>query len=138
MFSTNDIFTVCMIFRFVDRDMVMRYHWGLGVGHIYSRRNSSTPPTTAQSDGNTIATPQSQNPPQSEATAANPHCLEAIGEGDDDKASDRSVEEEHTEESDHMGDESDSDEDSSSGESDVVDKEDMYGDVDPSQSSSYD
>jgi hypothetical protein len=21
---------------FVDRDMVMRYHWGLGVGHTYS------------------------------------------------------------------------------------------------------
>jgi hypothetical protein len=24
------------IFRFVDRDMVMRYHWGLGIGHFYS------------------------------------------------------------------------------------------------------
>ena len=23
--------------RFVERDMVMRYHWGLGVGHLYSR-----------------------------------------------------------------------------------------------------
>ena len=22
--------------RFVDRDMLMRYHWGLGVGHTYS------------------------------------------------------------------------------------------------------
>ena len=25
-----------MIPRFVDRDMVMRYHWGLGVGHVYT------------------------------------------------------------------------------------------------------
>ena len=25
-----------MISRFVDRDMVMRYHWGLGVGHVYA------------------------------------------------------------------------------------------------------
>jgi hypothetical protein len=23
--------------RFVDRDMVVRYHWGFGVGHVYSR-----------------------------------------------------------------------------------------------------
>jgi hypothetical protein len=22
--------------RFADRDMVMRFHWGLGVGHTYS------------------------------------------------------------------------------------------------------
>jgi hypothetical protein len=22
--------------RFADRDMVMRYHWGLGIGHVYS------------------------------------------------------------------------------------------------------
>ncbi|KAF9230744.1 hypothetical protein BU15DRAFT_83245 [Melanogaster broomeanus] len=26
--------------RFVDRDMVMRYHWGLGVGHTYTHGNS--------------------------------------------------------------------------------------------------
>jgi hypothetical protein len=24
------------VFRFVDRDMLMRYHWGLAVGHVYS------------------------------------------------------------------------------------------------------
>lgn len=23
-------------YRFVDRDMIMRYHWGLGIGHIHS------------------------------------------------------------------------------------------------------
>lgn len=27
--------------RFVDRDMVMRYYWGLGVGHIYSHTSAS-------------------------------------------------------------------------------------------------
>ncbi|KAG6904490.1 hypothetical protein DXG01_009497 [Tephrocybe rancida] len=27
--------------RFVDRDMLMRYHWGLGVGHVYSHNLSS-------------------------------------------------------------------------------------------------
>ena len=29
------------IHRFVDRDMVMRYHWGLGVGHVYSHHSGS-------------------------------------------------------------------------------------------------
>ena len=23
-------------YRFVDRDMLMRYHWGFGVGHLYA------------------------------------------------------------------------------------------------------
>ena len=27
--------------RFVDRDMLMRYHFGLGVGHIYSRHSAA-------------------------------------------------------------------------------------------------
>lgn len=26
--------------RFVDRDMVMRFHWGLGIGHVYSHADS--------------------------------------------------------------------------------------------------
>ncbi|KAG2021050.1 hypothetical protein CC2G_006316 [Coprinopsis cinerea AmutBmut pab1-1] len=30
--------------RFVDRDMVMRFHWGLGVGHVYS--HDDAPPAT--------------------------------------------------------------------------------------------
>ena len=25
-----------MVCRFVDRDMMMRYHWGQGVGHLYA------------------------------------------------------------------------------------------------------
>lgn len=25
-----------IVCRFVDRDMLMRYHWGLGIGHYYS------------------------------------------------------------------------------------------------------
>ena len=28
---------------FVDRDMVMRYHWGLGVGHTYAHRKTTVP-----------------------------------------------------------------------------------------------
>jgi hypothetical protein len=25
--------------RFADRDMLMRYHWGLGIGHVYSHED---------------------------------------------------------------------------------------------------
>ena len=28
--------------RFVDRDMMMRYHWGIGIGHVYSQPNSGS------------------------------------------------------------------------------------------------
>ena len=28
--------TILILSSFVDRDMVMCYHWGLGVGHVYS------------------------------------------------------------------------------------------------------
>ena len=27
-------------FRFVDRDMMMRYHWGLAIGHVYANQSS--------------------------------------------------------------------------------------------------
>lgn len=30
------------MYRFVDRDMLLRHHWGLGVGHIYSHVASSS------------------------------------------------------------------------------------------------
>jgi hypothetical protein len=36
-----------MYFRFVDRDMVMRYHWGMGVGHVYSHGQAVVPNTSA-------------------------------------------------------------------------------------------
>jgi hypothetical protein len=28
--------------RFVDRDMVMRYHWGLAVGHVYTHGQTTS------------------------------------------------------------------------------------------------
>lgn len=36
------VFWLTLVFRFVDRDMLLRYHWGLGVGHTYSHIPSST------------------------------------------------------------------------------------------------
>jgi hypothetical protein len=34
--------TILRIARFVDRDMVMRYHWGLAVGHTYAHEAENT------------------------------------------------------------------------------------------------
>ena len=33
---SNEPLAIIMVSSFVDRDMVMRYHWGLGVGHTYA------------------------------------------------------------------------------------------------------
>jgi hypothetical protein len=39
------------LFRFADRDMLMRYHWSLGVGHAYAYHTTKsveeTPPDSA-------------------------------------------------------------------------------------------
>ena len=45
--------------RFVDRDMLLCYHWGQGVGHVYSHINR----TTIDPLGDPVSTPMdSQNP----------------------------------------------------------------------------
>ena len=36
--------------RFADRDMLMRYHWGLAVGHIYSHPERDSQVTAQQLD----------------------------------------------------------------------------------------
>ena len=33
---SNELLTILMLSSFVDHDMVMQYHWGLGVGHTYA------------------------------------------------------------------------------------------------------
>jgi hypothetical protein len=43
------------ILRFADRDMVMRYHWGLGIGHVYS--HSQAP----NRDASTMASAESNS-----------------------------------------------------------------------------
>ena len=37
-------------FSFVDRDMLMRYHWGFGVGHAYADNNIDLPDETMDND----------------------------------------------------------------------------------------
>ena len=41
-----------MYISFVDRDMVMRYHWGLGIGHVYAHVKRSSEDN--ESDGQPI------------------------------------------------------------------------------------
>ena len=50
-----------MSFRFVDRDMLMRYHWGLGVGHIYSHGQRADGPS-APTDTHTTSTAADETP----------------------------------------------------------------------------
>ena len=38
------IYLLMIVQRFVDRDMLMRYHWGLGVGHTYSHVSDHSEP----------------------------------------------------------------------------------------------
>ena len=40
-----------MVSSFVDRDMVMRYHWGLGVGHTYVHGIDNEVPQNETSNG---------------------------------------------------------------------------------------
>lgn len=36
--------------RFADRDMLVRYHWGLGIGHVYSHEDSKFHQSPAMPD----------------------------------------------------------------------------------------
>ncbi|KAJ3531757.1 hypothetical protein NMY22_g8020 [Coprinellus aureogranulatus] len=38
--KAHDDWVEYMVNRFVDRDMLMRYHWGLGIGHLYSHEDA--------------------------------------------------------------------------------------------------
>jgi hypothetical protein len=105
---------------FVDRDMVMRYHWGLAIGHPYAHKPSqSCDPNNAEesSAGNT-------GPSTDHAE------IEGIDDlhGDSDVYKDIQVDEAE-EEGDEEGDDDDDDDDSD-GKEDYVDEElyEMYGD----------
>lgn len=48
--------------RFVDRDMIMRYHWGLGIGHLYSHGQSAGVATASNQTNNTATDSYSYEP----------------------------------------------------------------------------
>jgi hypothetical protein len=39
------------LYSFVDRDMLMRYEWGMGIGHTYSWKNPMVQHHASDSDG---------------------------------------------------------------------------------------
>lgn len=143
--------------RFVDRDMVMRYHWGLGVGHIYSHDTTTHPlatvpltsspkPTTAsgsqddphQTDLDIMVTTDTSVEMDIGATQSKANDLH---EGDEDgEESDRSVEDLRGDVSDSDSDNQEAGEDANSDQSEDSDPEMevMYGDFDPDESTSYD
>jgi hypothetical protein len=61
---TINSYDIPILYRFVDRDMTMRYHWGLAVGHVYTRgqtasqaihhdHNVSSPPISVEDNNHT-------------------------------------------------------------------------------------
>ena len=66
--------------RFVDRDMLLCYHWGHGVGHAYSHVTR----TSAGSIGNCVFTTISSHTPISDPSDFEPN----IDSGNQDKESD--------------------------------------------------
>jgi hypothetical protein len=55
------------MYRFVDRDMLMRYHVGLGVGHVYAHRSSTTESDQAVKDSSQEEDMETSNPESVEA-----------------------------------------------------------------------
>lgn len=130
----------------------MRYHWGLGVGHIYSHDVTTDPIATVPQTSNldpTTASGSHVDPYRTDIMIAADTSVETdigatqskadgLHEGDEEgDESDRSVE-------DLRGDVSSSDSDSQeAGDSDQSEDsepemDDMYGDFDPEESTSYD
>lgn len=62
--------------RFADRDMLMRYHWGLGIGHAYAQE-AKLPQNSATPDGEADDT----NVLDGEESASTWHQAVALGEG---------------------------------------------------------
>jgi hypothetical protein len=99
--------------RFADRDMFMRYEWGLAVGHTYAHSDATAANEKVLADWRSVQTEQHPNPPSPEARNSSPEpttvinqdsknaveleesvpsmALDAAGEGDDGES-----EEDHT------------------------------------------
>ena len=70
------------LFRFVDRDMLMRYHWGLGVGHTYSHSTTGSPQKTSFSP--TLDSSDNSDEAATNACQFEPQTVEAERHVDED------------------------------------------------------
>jgi hypothetical protein len=68
--------------RFADRDMIMRYHWGLAVGHIYGHQQSRH-----MHHINSTSFDAEEKAAQSEADVDGNNTEEAVVEQDDEDTS---------------------------------------------------
>lgn len=77
--------------RLVDRDMVMRYHWGAGVGHIYTHHNQgpfdSSSQTRAQSQSPASEELEDNSNANTQAPNASEDTLPASGSTQNHKSS---------------------------------------------------
>lgn len=103
-----------LVSRFVDRDMLMRYHFGLGVGHTYA-----TPPESTNKNGTTTI------------ETGNYHQTEECGDGGKETPAGENREEEPgADEDDNWLDDDRDDEESGdefSDDEEFLAREDMYG-----------
>ena len=69
-------FNLILLSSFIDRDMLMRYHWGLGIGHAYVHTTVASPNSKSHS-----SFPSSEPPNSSKHDTDN--CRhDKINEGD--------------------------------------------------------
>ncbi|KZP06410.1 hypothetical protein FIBSPDRAFT_764436 [Athelia psychrophila] len=126
--------------RFVDRDMLMRFHWGLAVGHVYTHRSKCDNPSISwphnhrRTSASEATHDESHTRPGHEdmAEVVQPQAQDISNEGSDSEGSDvvpeepdlASSEDEEEEGGGTMQDQGDSDDE------EEVGLEDMYGYID--------
>ncbi|KAJ3542068.1 hypothetical protein NMY22_g3642 [Coprinellus aureogranulatus] len=82
--QAHDDWAEYMINRFVDRDMMMRYHWGLAVGHIYSHSDAPkavvrTRRSSMSEEDESDLEQAGESPHSSNVEALSPRCADEHG-----------------------------------------------------------
>ncbi|KIJ10243.1 hypothetical protein PAXINDRAFT_86346, partial [Paxillus involutus ATCC 200175] len=114
--------------RFVDRDMLLRYHWGLGVGHTYSHVWGG-PMVNSQSKSDRLHSPlahssmQNDSPDRTHATTGGSSMLEEPGDPD----AEFSITDQDALEWEGSGGEADTEEDNDELDNDAFVRYEMYG-----------
>jgi hypothetical protein len=101
--------------RFVDRDMLMRYHIGLGVGHMYAPFQSPDQPTTDGQSGEE----------EDSGTMFDPAEISEHG-SDESSASDGTTDEDDDEDWDENGEDKDEDDHSERSDEELATLDEMY------------
>jgi hypothetical protein len=113
---------------FVDRDMLMRFHWGLSVGHVYTHQQLCTNAAVAwsESESRSNQSSQSRNVPEGPESLDQMGMENDIGSGTGTDGSGSESEDSDYKPSEGEEAESSDDEDDSDDEH-LLDNEEMYG-----------